>query len=67
MHCFIMKIPNKWKLQEITFNYSSDLDFTSFMDFYKKCTTNPYSFLVIDATLVSDNPLGYRKNLVETI
>ena len=27
----------------------------------KKCTTEPYSFLVNDATLPSDNPLRFRK------
>ena len=26
------------------------------MNLYKKCTAKPYSFLVNDATLVSDNP-----------
>ena len=33
------------------------------MNLYKKCTTKPYSFLVIDTTLTSDNPLRFRKNL----
>ena len=37
---------------------SSDIDFKDFMNLYKKCTAKPYSFLVIDATLASDNPLG---------
>ena len=37
------------------------------MNFYKKCTAKPYSVLVIDATLTSDNPLCFRKNLVERI
>ena len=26
------------------------------MNLYKKCTGKPYSFLVTDATLASDNP-----------
>ena len=34
---------------------------------YKNCTIKPYSFLVIDATLASDNPLRFRKNLSERI
>ena len=34
---------------------------------YEKCTTKPYSFLVIDTTLASDNPLHFRKNLFERI
>ena len=30
---------------------------------YKKYTAKPYSFLVNDATLASDHPLRFRKNL----
>ena len=62
-----MKIPNKRELQQITFNYSSDIDFKDFMNLYKKCTVKPYSFLVIDATLASDNLSRFIKNLVERI
>ena len=54
-HYFIMKIPNKRELQHITFNHSSDIDFQDFMNLYKKCAAKPYSFLVIDTTLPSDN------------
>ena len=67
LHYFIMKIPNKGELQQISFNHSSDIDFRDFMNFYKKCTAKPYSFLVIDATLALDNPLRFRKNLLERI
>ena len=56
-----MKIPKKRELQQIVFNHSSDIDFQDFMNFYKKCTPKPYSLLVIDATLASDNPLRFRK------
>ena len=65
MHFFIMKTPNKRELQQIAFNYSSDIDFRKFINFYKKCTAKPYSFLVIDIILASDNPLRFRKNLLE--
>ena len=58
-HDFIMKIPNKEELQHIVFNHSSDIDFKAFMNLYKKCTPKPYSFLIIDATIASDNPLGF--------
>ena len=58
-----MKIPNKQELQQIAFNHSSDIDFKYFMNIYKKDTAKPYSFLVIDATFASDNPLCFRKNL----
>ena len=66
-HFFIMKIPNKRELQQIVNNHSSDIDFKDFMNLYKKCTAKPYSFLVIDYTLASDNPLRFRKNLLERI
>ena len=62
-HFFIMKIPNKRELQQIALNHSSDIDFKDFIKIYKKCTAEPYSFLVNDATLASDNPLRFRKNL----
>ena len=63
-HFPIMKIPNKSELQQIALNHSSDVDFKDFMQIYKKCTTEPYSFLVNDTTLPSDDPLRYRKNLL---
>ena len=31
------------------------------MNFYRKYTTKPYSFLVLDTTLTLDNPLHFRK------
>ena len=63
-HFFIMKIPNKRELQQIALNHSSDIDFKDFMNIYKKCTKEPYSFLVNDTRLPSDNPLRFRKNLL---
>ena len=55
-HFFIMKIPNKRELQQIALNHSSGIDFKDFIKIYKKCTAEPYSFLVNDTTLLSDNP-----------
>ena len=63
-HFFIMKIPNKRELQQIVLNHSSDIDFKDFMNIYKKSTKEPYSFLVNDTTLPSDDPLRFRKNLL---
>ena len=63
-HFFIMKIPNKRELQQIALNHSSDIDFKDFMNIYKKYTKEPYSFLVNDTTLPSDDPLRFRKNLL---
>ena len=62
-----MKIPNKGELQQIPFNHSSDIDFQYFINLYKKCTAKPYSFLVVDATLASDNPSRFRKKLLKRI
>ena len=63
MKCYIMKIPNKRELQQIAINHSSDIDFKDFINIYKKCADELYSFLVNDTTLSSDNPLRFRKNL----
>ena len=62
-HFFIMKISHKRELQQIAINHSSDKDFKEFINIYKKDTDEPYSFLVSDTTLASDNPLRFRKNL----
>ena len=37
------------------------------MNFYKKYIAKSYSFLIIDATLASDNPLRFGKNLTKNI
>ena len=60
---FIMKMPNKRELQQIAFNHSFDISFKDFINVYKKYTDKQYTFLVNDATLASDNPLRFRKNL----
>ena len=61
-HFFIMKIPNKRELQQIALNHSLDIDF---LKIYRKCTAKPHSFLVIDSTLSSDNPLRFINNLLK--
>ena len=62
-HFFIAKIPNKRELQQIAINHSSDINTKDFTNIYRKCTAEPYSFLVNDTTLASNNPLRFRKNL----
>ena len=64
---FIMKISNKIDFQQIAFNHSSDLDFQNFMNLYKKSIAEPYSLLVTDTTLPSDNFSHFRINLLGTI
>ena len=66
-HYFIMIIRNQLELQKIAPHSSSDIDFKDLMNLYMKCTAKPYSFLSIDATFASDNPLRFKKNLVERI
>ena len=62
-----MKVPNKKKFQQITSNHSSttlslkvSLSFTA-LQYYNWET---FSILVNDATLLSDNSLRLRKNLL---
>ena len=57
------KIPNKRELEQIALSRSSDINTKDFINIYKKYTAKPYSFLVNDATLASDDPLRFRKNL----
>ena len=66
-HFFIAKIPNKRELQQIAINHSSDISTEDFVNIYRKCTAEPYSFFVNDTTLASDTPLRFRKNLFEHI
>ena len=61
-HFFMMKVLNKRELQQNALNHSSDINFKDFIKIYKSFTAEPYSFLVFDAALPSDNPLRLRKN-----
>ena len=67
MHYCIMKIPNLQELQQIALNHSSYTDFKDFTSLYKIWTAKPYSFVVTDATLASDNLFCFLKNLLERI
>ena len=62
-HFFIIKISNERELQQISRNHSSDISTKDFIKIHQKCTAEPYSFLVNDTTLASDNPLRFRKNI----
>ena len=52
----------KTELQQIATNRSADIDYKDFMKIYTKCTSEPYSFLNIDTTLLAKDLL--RKNLL---
>ena len=61
-HFFMMKLPNKRKLQRIALNRLSDINSKDFINIYEKYTAEPCSFLVNNVILASDNPLRFRKN-----
>ena len=42
-----------------------DIDFKDFKNLYKKRYCKPSFFLVVEATLASDNPSCFRQNLLE--
>ena len=48
---FIAKISYKRELRQIAINHSSDTSTKDFDNIYRKCTSEPYSFLVNDTTL----------------
>ena len=63
-HYLIMKIHNKRELQNIAPNHSADIGYKDFMNIYRKCTSEPYSFLTIDTTLPANKNLRLRENLL---
>ena len=54
---------NKRELLQIAIHHSSDIITKDFTNSYREYTAEPYSFLVNDTTLASNNPLRFRKNL----
>ena len=65
IHFFISKIPNNRELREIVTNHSSGISTKDFTNIYRKSTVEPFSFLVNDTTLASDNLLPFRKLVLE--
>ena len=45
-------------------NHSPDIDHKDFMNIYRKCTSEPFSFLTIDTTLPTSDLLRFRKTLL---
>ena len=43
----IMKINNKRELQNTALNHSADIDYKDFVNNYRECIRNPYTFLTI--------------------
>ena len=52
-------------IAKTSMNHSSDISTKDFINIYRECTVEPYSFLVIDTTLASDNPLIFGKFFLE--
>ena len=64
-HYVLMKIQSKRELQNIAQDNSDDIDFKDILKIYKECTNEPYSFMTIDTTLSSSDPMRFRKNFSE--
>ena len=61
-HFFIAKIPNIGEIHQIE-NHSSGINTKGFVNIYRKCTSEPYFFLVNNSTLPSNNPFKVQKKL----
>ena len=60
-----MKIQSKKELQNIAQENSGDIDFKDFLKTYKDYTCKRYSWMIIDTTVPSSNPMRFRKNVIE--
>ena len=63
-HYFIMKINNKRVSRDITIDHSADIDCTRFMKIYREFTKTPFNFLTIDTTLLANDLLIFRRDLL---
>ena len=63
----IMKINSKRELQNIAISHSADIDYKDFVNNYRECTKEPFSFLTINTTLPASDPLRFRKNLLNPL
>ena len=63
-HYLLTKINNKKELRNIADNNSADLEYKDFLKLYRHFISKPYSFMIIDETLPSNNPNKYRENFI---
>ena len=63
-HYFIIEIANKKELWQTVLNHSFDLEFKDCLWVWKDYTKKPFSFLVNDTTLMPDNTLRLKKELL---
>ena len=66
-HYLKIRIHDRRELQNITINHSADIGYKDLMNIYRDCTWKSHSFLTIDTTLPSDNPLRFRKNVLNQL
>ena len=50
-------------ITKISLNHSSDIDPKKLKNIYREYKKEPYSFLVIDSTRLSDDPLRFTKKI----
>ena len=62
-HYILMKIGNKKELKSIAEEKSGNLDCKDFLKMYNYCTSEPYSFMTIDAR--PNATMVFRKNFTE--
>ena len=55
------------RVTKIVTNHSADINYKDFIEIFRKCSREAYSFLTIDTKLPSDNPLRYRENLLVSL
>ena len=65
-HYLIMKTNNDSELPNIAINHSADIGYKDFMNIYRECTKELYSFFTIEATLPASNSLRFRKSLLQS-
>ena len=64
-HYILMKIGNKKELKSIAEENSGHLDFKDFLKIYNYCTTEPYSFMMVDTRPTAH--VTFKKNFDEPI
>ena len=62
-----MKIHNKRELRNIATNFSANIDYKEFLNIYGKCISELYAFLTIDSTLLANNSIRFRKDLLDSL
>ena len=62
-HYILMKIGNKKELNSMAEEKSGNLDYKGFLKMYNYCTSEPYSFMTIDAR--PNATMVFRKNFTE--